>query len=508
MLCLLAVLNGQPFFYPDTATYVRGADMGITKLLGPRFATAWAPQAAEAAAAAAQDQDGGAALPAVPPARRFTSIEDKLVIAGRSVYYGALLYVGYASSDLWLVVIVQALVAAYLLHLLMVRLWAVRSSVFIATVAALTIFTPLSAFAGLLMPDVFAPLIILAVATLAVYWARLGRADRVALAVIMTFGLISHPSHLALAVALLLPACAARMLSRKARRLSVAGLSLAVACVAAGFAAEWLFFKAVTVTIGEPPLRMPHPMARLVDMGPGTAFLKASCPGSGYAACAYVGNFPTPWVDFIFSADPSKGAFTLADAETKRRISGEQFPFLLDVIRFDPLTVARGLSADLLRQLVMFRVDVLGYRNDVLRYGARLPPETFRTLLQSRAADKSNSWDRTLSFATQASVFAALLIALGLAVSQPQRRGPLAAEAGSAWNDFTLFTSLVMVGVVCNALVCASLASPFDRFQARVIWLLPFLALAALAIVRDTATARARPSIGPPATDNSLAART
>lgn len=484
MLCLVAVLNGQPFFYPDTPSYVRGADMGFTKLLGPRFATDWSPQAAATRQAQAEPGE-----PAAAAAKRFTSIEDKIVMAGRSVYYGALLYLGYVSSDLWGVVAVQALAAAYLLHLLMVRLWSLGAPAYLGTVAALTVLTPLGAFVGLLLPDVFAPLIILAVGTMTLYWTRLRRADRAALAVLTVSGLVSHPSHLALAVAFVAVLAAARWLLRAARPLSVAGLGLAGACLLAGFVAEWVFFKAVTVTVGQPPLRMPHPMARLIDMGPGTAFLQATCPGSGYAACAYLDNYPTPWVDFIFSVDPDKGAFALADAATKRRLSGEQARFFLDVVRFDPLGVARGLGADLLRQLVMFRVDTLEYRSETPRFATRLPAETFETLLRSRAAEPGSGWDRRLTLATTATVIASLVIAVALAAG---RRRP-AARDGAAGDEFQRFAVVLVVGMACNALVCATLASPFDRFQARVIWLLPFLALAALALARARSARQQQP---------------
>jgi hypothetical protein len=41
--------------------------------------------------------------------------------------------------------------------------------------------------------------------------------------------------------------------------------------------------------------------------------------------------------------------------------------------------------------------------------------------------------------------------------------------------------TLVLAGVAANALVCVTAASSLDRFQSRVIWLLPFLALTVLA---------------------------
>jgi hypothetical protein len=34
----------------------------------------------------------------------------------------------------------------------------------------------------------------------------------------------------------------------------------------------------------------------------------------------------------------------------------------------------------------------------------------------------------------------------------------------------------IVIGVLVNALVCGTLSEPYDRYQARVVWLIPFLA--------------------------------
>jgi hypothetical protein len=36
--------------------------------------------------------------------------------------------------------------------------------------------------------------------------------------------------------------------------------------------------------------------------------------------------------------------------------------------------------------------------------------------------------------------------------------------------------ALVIIGVIGNAIVCATISGPHDRYQARVIWLLPMIA--------------------------------
>ena len=494
LMSLAALWNGQAFFYPDTPTYLRGAEMGASRVLGPAAFKPWlpVPQAEPAPGASTSG-------PAQPPKRikPLTSIEDKVVLAGRSVYYGALAYAGYLAGNMWLTVAVQALAVAYVLQLLMGRLWGFsgRQTIFVA--AALSLATPLGVYTGFLMPDVFAPLVILCIGTLAVYWQQLGRGQRWMLALILLFGLCAHASHVALAALLLVLALAARWLGRRWRGLSAAALVVTACCIAGAVAAEWAFGKAVTVAVGASPLRLPHPMARLIDLGPGTAYLQQHCPASGFAACAYLQNYPTAWDDFLFSTDPAKGAFALADVATKRRLSEEQLRFAREVIRFDPAGVASGIGVDVLRQLVNFRVDVAGYGSRGLAmFEGRVPDDIFASMQASRAASEQAPLNNWLTLSTYALVLASLAV---LANSWLRPGTPVSALVGSAGaidparRLFADFVWTVVAGVVANAVVCATLASSMDRFQARVVWLLPFVALAVLVRANASRSRRARP---------------
>ena len=477
LLCLGALWNGQAFFYPDTPTYLRGAEMGASRVLGPAAAKPWLPQ---------PDSAQGASNPNVspdanePPKRMkpLTSIEDKVVLAGRSVYYGVLVYAGFLAGKMWLTVAVQALAVAYVLQLLMGQVWGFKGRQTIGIAAALSLLTPLGVYTGFLMPDVFAPLVILCMGMLMVYWQQLGRSQRWLLSLILLFGLCAHASHVALAALLLVVALAARWLSSRWRGLSVAALVVTTSCIAGAVAAEWAFSKAVTMAVGAPPMRLPHPMARLIDLGPGTAFLKKHCPESNFAACAYLQNYPTAWDDFLFSTDPAKGAFALADVATKRRLSDEQLRFVGEVIRFDPVGVASGVSADVLRQLLNFRVDITAYgKRGLAMFEGRVPDSIFADMQTSRAASQQAPLNNWLTMSTYALVLASLLV---LVVGNLRTSNTASQPANLSHQLFINFVWFALAGVVANAVICATLASSMDRFQARVIWLVPFLALAAM----------------------------
>ena len=86
------------------------------------------------------------------------------------------------------------------------------------------------------------------------------------------------------------------------------------------------------------------------------------------------------------------------------------------------------------------------------------------------------SYNRVLTAATYASAAASLLLALWWAL---RRRMGAPARVPQRLEQVA---GLVVAGVATNALVCATAASWLDRFQSRVIWLLPFLALTVLAM--------------------------
>ena len=223
------------------------------------------------------------------------------------------------------------------------------------------------------MPDVFAALAILAVAVLGAYWPRLTNVERGLLAVLLWFSLVAHSSHFATMMVLIpgLAWVAYRAGWPHWRRRA----ALLASCMLLAWMADWGFKQAVVVYTGMPPVRLPHLTARLIDLGPGTRFLKANCPQVGYAACVYVANYPTEWKDFLFSPEPQKGA-ALSDPELKRRISTEQVALAIDVLRSDPVAVVKGLSMDVFRQVARFRVNNWGYNASFLSFlQARLPPE-------------------------------------------------------------------------------------------------------------------------------------
>src|SRR6185295_4708925 len=83
-----SLINGLPFFMDDTSAYVRGPDFAGVYLLGNKFAIS-GPQNRTRHKNQLQSTSGSSLQP-VP----VNSPYEGTVLAGRSIYYGALLYLG------------------------------------------------------------------------------------------------------------------------------------------------------------------------------------------------------------------------------------------------------------------------------------------------------------------------------------------------------------------------------------------------------------------------------
>lgn len=563
LLLLPAAWNGLPLMYPDTPTYLRGAETGLMRLLGPGKMDAWVEPAAQAITA-----PGQAGSPP-PRAAGLSDPEAGVVLAGRSVYYGALLEVAQLAGSLWWAAAAQALCLAWLLRLLLVGGWGLSAPAFLATTGILALASPAGLFTGLLMPDIFAGMAILATAMLLAPGWTLRAGQKAALVLLLLFALSAHASHLATVAVMLGAGLAWRAwgtwqaresarrpsagsarpgetahragradpparAGRRAPLPSATGLLLVAACVAGALLAEAAFSQAVTRTVGAPPLRLPHLSARLVDQGPGTGYLRQACPrlapADRWAACDFLDRYPLAWTDFLFEPDPARGVFAPADAATKRRLSQEQAALAWQVLRHDPAGVLGGMAADAIRQLGMFRIDVWGLgARELALYEGRVPPALMAAMQASRGA-REPFWQDRFSAIAQAGVVTSLaaLFTLGGLAWRGRRRGQVAGptagleaesagSAGSAGaaagraeprrvppapgsrdrNGALALAAWVFAGLVLNAAVCAAAAAPLDRFQARVVWLLPLLA-AGLALWRPAPRREAAPGANTP----------
>ena len=466
-----AIANRAPFFFPDTTSYVRSADIVAFMNSGGRIATAWSDRYR---AELGGKQPASEAAPSRSPTpahiapRPGNDIGAGNIMSGRSPYFGALLYLAYVASDFWLFLLAQAIVA-YVLIRLTLRLFAVaRPTATLTMVAVLAALTSLPFYVTLLLADALAGFGILAFLLLAIGRGRLRPGETAFLVAVILVSAVSHLTH----IVVLLAMTATLGLIVATRRASWADSRTAVVVgmvgVAIGLASVWLTAQVVTRTFNRPPQLVPLLTSRLVEDGPGADFIHAGCDGMRFIVCRLPNGDRRNANDFLWSPDPKRGVFMPADPATRRSMSAEDGAFARAVLEADPLGVATAMVRNTVRQAVDFG-------NDGLNQGCFDAPDCWTSLpagqrdrLQASLSGR-RLWPNRMLDVVQYGVVVVSLAFVGIRLGRSRR------ATTSATADLRLWFALLLVALVVNAAVCGAVSIPQYRYQARIIWLLPFL---------------------------------
>src|SRR5208282_875241 len=272
----------------------------------------------------------------------------------------------------------------------------------------------------------------------------------------------SHVTHLALAAGL----CALFALLWLVRcppvrdRLRAAGeLALVVLIAAASQLTLHAYLYGKPSLNGDSP---PFLTARLIADGPGRWYLEKHCPEIRLALCEYVEDLPDDTDEFLWNP---RGIWPTAVESGDDRIRQEEIPFVLATLRAYPREEFSIAAAHFWQQLSAFGLWDLDRNNWVL--------EAFDTALPGGKSSYLSGWqandDLPLDFfsAVQYWVVIAALAAI------------------------VLFTPLVLCGrsprllglsmillptLLANALITGAFSNVEERYQSRVVWLLPLLA--------------------------------
>lgn len=459
------LVNGEPFFMPDTTTYMRGADAGIYKLTGMR--TEWTDEflaryGSEPASSAPT------AEASVPPG----SQEPPVTLSGRSVYYGLLLYMGRLLGSFWLVAIGQAVLTATCIILTIRKLRGEIGARFRVREAAiwgvgLAVLTPVGYFAGYLMPDLFAALGLLALAHLISFWRRDSTKLRAFWLFVLAAALLVHSANI-----LVLAALAALAMAVYALRLLPLGRTQFIAIAGAflvAFAGQAVFSWAVVRTTGAPPVRPPFMSARMIDDGPGYRYLAENCPASGFLMCRVL-NLESKNSDvLLWSLDPSQGLFMALPREEQRRVAAEDRRLALSIIANRPIEVLGSWISGFSRQLTHFGLTEFNYhKSNRDRYRDKLPPQVFDHTRRSAAYTQTMPV-RFIELISIPVIILSVLAILWKLRSFERRDGRLSRVA--------VFLLVILGGIMLNAAVCGILSSPKGRYQMRIVWVLPLVAI-------------------------------
>lgn len=388
----------------------------------------------------------------------------------KTYVYGPFLLLGHWRLSLWGALALQCLAVAWLLWIVARVVWGDgRPGAFLALILGLVALTSLPWFAATLMPDVMSGVTVLCLFLLGFAAERLSRSEAVFVIALGAIAVGSHLSHLvvgASVVAMVL------LIVRRIRPALLAALPVALAVAALLSVNLVANGRAVLSANGSTFL-----LARLQDDGPATRLLRDRCPEAGWYLCAHVHRLPMDSDEFLW--DPDSPLHREADGAPifmgSVRIAPEAREIVAATVAAYPLDVAAAMLRNGLRQILLTQIgDTLG--NEHLDLSARrmivagFPQE----LAQFDGALQARGLLPGVAAPLHVPQAAALLLAVPLVLFAWWR----AARSGDRARLGLVLATLV--GLSANALVTGALSKPHHRYQARIVWLLPFAAVLAL----------------------------
>jgi len=412
LLLWVALYNGYPTVYPDTASYLYTGAFGV-----PLFPY-------------------------------------------RSPAYGVFAMRASLGQGLWFVVIAQAIFVVFALYELCKFLLRgdskFRDYCLLGIVASLAAVSSLPWETSLVMPDGFAGVVFLALFLLA--FARLSLLERIALAAVSATGAAGHSSLLPIA-ALFIAALTVIRVSRPvlpgAPSLKFALPWLAVPLIVAGL---WNANLNRELGIGFQlsPASNEFLFGRLLNDGLVPDYLRANCPQRPFVACRYLGNLPyTPeqfmyWHPMLRQTDRSE-----VREIARGTLAAYPLRFFWNSAKHTLRQLVQFKTGDEVRDLELHAVNSNGpvisqvFPRDFAAYSAS-------KLIQGRLVQLAK-----IVAGVDTGVF--WLSAIGCAVGAFRQRD-------DKWNP--LFYSAITF-LVLNAAFCATFAGVYDRYQARVVWIIP-----------------------------------
>lgn len=469
ILMLVPIWNGFPLLYEDTAAYISRPAKIIGPMIGDR-----SPEWIKLSSGTAE----ASPAPAEPRTGANASEEDDYWMAGRSVYWGTAAYLSTILVGPFGVVLLNALLLAFTLTITWFRILGRTSAreLWLVT-AALSLATPLGIFVGLMTPDVLSGVFIVVLGGLATRWDILSWIERALLIAIACFAAISHDSIVAMS-ALLLPGAVAALWFISKRPLSgkVIACGMLGAPMLVGFLGVLVFHVAAIQATGKPPLRMSFLSAHIAHTEFGARAIRVQCRDRSFEICEHADKFPLNWTAFLFDRDPENGVFGPATLNEKRRLGEEQAELLVGAIMRYPFPALEHFAGDVYMQLATFDLyDVRQARKDAT-FQRMFSPPIYADWKESQLA-QDDAIISAIGTLTYLVVFVSLIAVPLLVRGKGTRSEHICAVS--------IFVGLIFIGIFINAVVSGIMASPWGRFEARLIWLVPFAAFALWSVSRN-----------------------
>lgn len=361
----------------------------------------------------------------------------------------------------WPIVGLNVLLTAYVLWLV-VRSILPRKTItqYFLLVASLSLLTSLGWFVSLIMPDIYGPVLYLSIYLLVFAPETLSRAERLSLVLMAWWSAASHITHLMLASGLCVALGLLVLFRRGQRARAVAVVAMTVVAAAGAHEALHAYLYGKPSLTGERP---PFVLARVIVDGPGRWYLQQRCQHETLAVCNYLKDFPNDVNAFLWNLD---GIWQTASPETRNQMRQEEASIVWGTVRAYPRQEALTSAAHFREQLTTFDLGDYGPNAWVLQEFDKILPGARSTYLRTPQARDELPDDFSTSAQDSTLIVSLVLIAV-FAPSVWRRRH----------SRLIGLSAVVVFVTLANALVTGVLSNVEARYESRVIWLVPLLAI-------------------------------
>lgn len=392
----------------------------------------------------------------------------------RPITYGLFIKFFSFSYSAWFVILIQNLITAFVIFEL-INLFIGKNynfkRIYYGILLFLVLFTGIGWYSNQLMPDFFAPLTFLIIFII-LKSRNIFSVSNLVLIAILVFSLISHFSHLLIGSTIIAGITLIKFFP--GNRLQEISLNRILAVTVIVFSG-WLVLPLVNYVVEKQFIlsKGSHVflMAHLNDTGILKKFLDENCKDEEFSDCKicnYKDELPVDLASFIW------GQQSIVSKTGGWEESKDEYNKIINATLKRPKYLFMNFYKSFTYGLVQLTRNGIGqglsaYNDGSAPYGQI--HWRFNHELNNYLNSKQNKWDgqnlnfKLINLLQIAIIIASLFLLILLFTSQ------LFLQINSTSILFLIYT---ITAIIINSFVTAGLNSPCERFQARVIWLLPF----------------------------------
>ncbi len=391
----------------------------------------------------------------------------------RQMGYGVFEFLTTFNTNLWTVILAQSFIMSLCLYYVLKKIVKEKIDLMhILIISFLTAFTTASWYASQLMPDIFTPMIVLLIFLYLVnnfkWWLDL-------IFLFLFFGLlVSHTANFLLSLGILVSLGIyflwkkekikdAKLIIKKIGILCLVSITSMFAIMTINF----VTYKLFATNAGSHVFLM----ARLDESGILKQFLGENCQTTNYKLCAYKDTLPTNGEEFIWSA---KSYHHIVGWYVTR----PEYEAIISKILWNPKYLEPFIVDSVIRSTeILFHngLDSFGAYNTDTNEGysiTKIIQKNFPAELDAYTSAKQYNYE--LKFLDNISNLTAPIILLSfIFLIYAFIKFHLSFEE-------KFLSTIIIMAWIYNGIIMATLSGVHDRYNSRLSWLIPFLALVLL----------------------------